>query len=40
MQEEHRIYTDMISLYLILIYFDYLLGLNIIPCILYEQLFI
>ena len=28
------------SLYLISIYFDYLLGLNKIPCLLYEQLFI
>ena len=28
------------SLYLISIYFDYLLGLNKIPCLLYEQIFI
>jgi hypothetical protein len=35
MKEEHRIYTD-----IMFFVFDYILGLNKIPCLLYEQLFI
>ena len=42
MTEEHMIYTDILFFVLISSYFDYLLaiGLNKIPCFLYEQLFV
>ena len=41
MKEERRIYTDILFFVFDLdLPLDYLLGLNKIPCLLYEQLFI